>query len=841
MPFQNLSQVRMGHYLDGNCKACPGGRFDDQGGRTSPEECPLCQIGLFSLPAASLCEECPDGYIDHTPRDQCHKCPTGFVSRDRTHCMECPSEVQGNRCCLQGHCSDNAKSPDGICPFGYEAHLDICWECEKGHFERGDTCWACPRGYISQDGEIRCHSCPQGSNGTHCLECPLGQYVPPFQDVGLSKDWGNGECRDCPLGYQPIEGGCQVCPPGTFGEGCQSCPQDNSIYTYTPRWGVGHPDREDCMRLAALLGVPFRGEGTACLFDGQVYMGEGEGLNFTFEVQVQPRVYRESAVPLSTYWERQNYSGRTPFQGQPRRRNSITPEIGLIRTEGVYRSLTGRIRVDADTIFYPGGEVSVDRKEAREILRGLPREAATHTPETCEQYCEGETGCTAYHEGESCRIYGLSTPHGEPGEGECNVLVEQTFAMVEGMEQEVLVEDYPMQSPYWLQETGEVYVDTGEALRPDGNVVRLDDLIPWELRPDPCVLRAERLKQVFYLGDGIRPTLEECKMYAQEQEREFEFLDAPQGAGCIRTLDTPTRGYIEPGIVFWNYGEGEPTLTHPIVSLHLFCGDTPVQDMHICHTLHLEGPLVREGNWSCGATRLPPFFFPRVGMFGGEGGELLARVQFLRPPDWVPGTGVDGKCGSEWGCSGHGVCSDLGYFCHCEEGYAWREEGGVFTCRAQRRRLREPCRGEGKGCRPCPPGEGFDGKCTPCPPDTFGRGGKCIPCPEGAFTHGYQYEDFDPWDPRTYLWDIDPHHPANRTRVGGAWKRSQCFCPGKIIGARNSKEFEKCEHCQCQISHKTSKVSPETDGRSPSQGKSARLSGKETTSRSTSTEPTPSI
>ena len=77
-------------------------------------------------------------------------------------------------------------------------------------------------------------------------------------------------------------------------------------------------------------------------------------------------------------------------------------------------------------------------------------------------------------------------------------------------------------------------------------------------------------------------------------------------------------------------------------------------------------------------------------MWGGEGGDLLAQITILRPPDWTPGTGVDGKCresGGEWGCSGHGKCSDLGYFCYCDPGYAWRSEGGIFTCRSSRRRL----------------------------------------------------------------------------------------------------------------------------------------------------------
>ena len=176
--------------------------------------------------------------------------------------------------------------------------------------------------------------------------------------------------------------------------------------------------------------------------------------------------------------------------------------------------------------------MNVPRKEAREILRGLPKEAAVHRKEECRDYCLGEKGCTAFHEGEECVIYGLSSPHGEGGEGTCTILVEETYAMVEREDIEVIVDGSPMRSPYWVQESGENLVGDGEALRPDGNKVYLDDVYPWELREDPCTVRAQRLNHIFYVGEGLDPpkkSVRSTRASKIESSKGFRIQRMPKG------------------------------------------------------------------------------------------------------------------------------------------------------------------------------------------------------------------------------------------------------------------------------------------------------------------------
>lgn len=203
-------------------------------GTSTRHSCKACGSGTFiphAMSTDTACKLCPSGYIGYSG-SACKDCEAGKRYSGSAPAATCES-------CSSGQYTSNAPVTD-----------TSCTTCPSGHSAPGSsssTCDVCGSGYYSSSGSSSCQMCaerqqPDGNPGTACTACPSGKY----RDTNGGSGWCesctsankfgvDGECRNCPAGWDNTAGGehssCSICPggdPGEYspgaGQSCAACP-----------------------------------------------------------------------------------------------------------------------------------------------------------------------------------------------------------------------------------------------------------------------------------------------------------------------------------------------------------------------------------------------------------------------------------------------------------------------------------------------------------------------------------------------------------------------------------------------------------------------------------------
>lgn len=206
---------------ENQCTQCSPGTFQDQLNATS---CRPCRGGT-SLPFSGAqseraCVGCPEDTFSAAGAAYCTPCPPGTISNGN-----------GKRCaaCAPGTYFSDSDLPGAL----------LCPPCQPGTFStrnNSSSCTRCPPGSTSPAGAtsgLQCTPCPPGTviqGYVNCTTCPPDLYY----------NAGRKECRQCEVGTNLTENGCQPCEPGYFGKyvsrqyfgepQCLRCPENFTTY-----------------------------------------------------------------------------------------------------------------------------------------------------------------------------------------------------------------------------------------------------------------------------------------------------------------------------------------------------------------------------------------------------------------------------------------------------------------------------------------------------------------------------------------------------------------------------------------------------------------------------------
>ena len=235
---------------------CPSGRYGDQTGLSSVDDCPSCSAGRYStisgLTSVEHCTgRCPAGKFSVetglSSIEECNgSCSAGKYSYETG--LTSDDECKG-RCSRGKYSSMTGLTLDcpTLCPsgkygntLGSISEMSGCFNCTQGHMCVGrgmDQPKICPIGsYQEQEGQETCHFCPKNtysdSDGAiKCLDCPKNSQGIALKTPGFGANNIN-QCQlireTCPTGQRPIEDICTNCPRGFFSNGkgtrCILCP-----------------------------------------------------------------------------------------------------------------------------------------------------------------------------------------------------------------------------------------------------------------------------------------------------------------------------------------------------------------------------------------------------------------------------------------------------------------------------------------------------------------------------------------------------------------------------------------------------------------------------------------
>lgn len=182
------------------CTECPAGKYLDDIGSSSADDCRNCPSGKFSTAVgATGCSGCGVGQIYNDTDTKCIVCTAGkFSGVDDTECRDC----------VPGTWSDEG--------------VGSCIPCEIGTYSTAaaatsiDTCIDClPGTYGSTDGAVECVDAPKNTFQmkrravlADCLACSVpnapATSTPGASNVsqcicGLGSYGTAGDCRPCPL------------------------------------------------------------------------------------------------------------------------------------------------------------------------------------------------------------------------------------------------------------------------------------------------------------------------------------------------------------------------------------------------------------------------------------------------------------------------------------------------------------------------------------------------------------------------------------------------------------------------------------------------------------------
>ena len=170
------------------CKACNGGKYQDQTAQTS---CKTTTPGHYTPPSGnrSSQENCytRDAHYSYGNASSCSNCPVGQFAVDADG--NWGSSYLGVKC--KG-CSNLYYCVPGVFPISCSTQFkncitcssieNKCTKCKKGYYVAGNgQCELCTKGYYCPDG-INWYKCPAGKysdidDASECKTCPAGQYA----------------------------------------------------------------------------------------------------------------------------------------------------------------------------------------------------------------------------------------------------------------------------------------------------------------------------------------------------------------------------------------------------------------------------------------------------------------------------------------------------------------------------------------------------------------------------------------------------------------------------------------------------------------------------------------
>ena len=260
------------------CQYCPAGKFKGYHQSTvyslGDGECAACPSGKFSYPGSIMCNPCIDCNKPGTYRVGCTatkpgecSCKSGFYKMcfktamvdvtptkskqvcEASRCEMCPSGkysiAPSKGCTACKPCAQNVQLPPSdesmlsrqfnkACEEAGSKTPGVCW-CPAGKFVQGDYCMECRAGQFQPKPgpTINCRACRRCSASApdrtdEDIEDPWAQSVTAYQRVlGCHGSAGPGSCY-CAQGRFKAGATCPVCHPGTFRNdllrtGCSKC------------------------------------------------------------------------------------------------------------------------------------------------------------------------------------------------------------------------------------------------------------------------------------------------------------------------------------------------------------------------------------------------------------------------------------------------------------------------------------------------------------------------------------------------------------------------------------------------------------------------------------------
>lgn len=200
----------------GICTLCPVGTFSEGG---TMEDCRPCPFGFTSAAGACGIQEC---------RPLVHACPIGqWAPFGAASAEECR--------CYKGF-------------GGGETPTDACHICPAGTYSPGvgtERCVPCGFGFTSPEGACGPEECYPID------QCPVGTE-PTDETLDFGGPQTAKECV-CKPGFGAVvgEGGCHLCPAGTYGHGgsmedCVPCPFGYTSAPGTTSWKGCVPAAQEC-------------------------------------------------------------------------------------------------------------------------------------------------------------------------------------------------------------------------------------------------------------------------------------------------------------------------------------------------------------------------------------------------------------------------------------------------------------------------------------------------------------------------------------------------------------------------------------------------------------------
>ena len=267
----------------GACESCPPGKYNDEIGKMSVDDCKDCKKGQYGgeeytghtfAPRTNLvdCLYCSAGKYNDVlgawTETSCKVCPTGFKSTwgsencPFTECLNSNGHVKiGEIGCGQCHSgtylestSNDANPVCGPCMAGFynnengqpsEPRRNVSFrvpELSIRNYSIPSACKFCPTGFISTWGQKTCEPCPKGKysnaysnspfavtafyafdglkgENAYCSNCLSGKY---------NDNQGQSACKTCPSGYFSTSSATEKCLPcqagrTTSGAGSNNC------------------------------------------------------------------------------------------------------------------------------------------------------------------------------------------------------------------------------------------------------------------------------------------------------------------------------------------------------------------------------------------------------------------------------------------------------------------------------------------------------------------------------------------------------------------------------------------------------------------------------------------
>eukprot|EP00520_Triparma_pacifica_P008937 CAMPEP_0118666010 /NCGR_PEP_ID=MMETSP0785-20121206/18966_1 /TAXON_ID=91992 /ORGANISM="Bolidomonas pacifica, Strain CCMP 1866" /LENGTH=4927 /DNA_ID=CAMNT_0006560251 /DNA_START=40 /DNA_END=14819 /DNA_ORIENTATION=- len=248
------------------CENCMAGTFLSDSAMSAekhdnPDDCEICEAGLFSDPGSGACTPCPLGsHLQddamtaslHSYSSACIVCAAGAYSPSvgSAECDPCPAGTFLSDSGIEIDLHDSVDDCN-ICGSGHYSITGAasCTTCNAGKYQNGtstsdhdseDDCKDCVPGKISDAGSSQCSPCSAGSYAerasSSCESCDLGTY----------SEESSSKCDHCPRGtYSNTTGTveCTTCHPGYYNNAtgsksiasCKPCVEG----TYAPSYGNG--------------------------------------------------------------------------------------------------------------------------------------------------------------------------------------------------------------------------------------------------------------------------------------------------------------------------------------------------------------------------------------------------------------------------------------------------------------------------------------------------------------------------------------------------------------------------------------------------------------------------